>query len=227
MLKRTTSSALLLVCSALFLPPSSEGQFVLGVEAAQPTREYQLGRFTDEQTTDVLALFAGFDLGESVLYIGIRREDGEFFNGFREYQRRETTLEWHWNEESEHGNFISATVGVFLLDYRQLSFDLGDLLGLSVGMAGSRDLVPGLFFLSGGIKLKAPYDADADEEINGREPKFYFGAEARVAMGAYLGRDSPFQLQIGYRWQTIDFQELLQDDRSYGPFVALRAVLGY
>lgn len=226
MFRRDSILGLLIVAGMLLMPQASHGQFVLGVEVGQPTREYTLGRFTDEQTTDVLALFAGFDLGESVLYIGTRREDGEFFNGFREYERRETTLEWHWNEETDEGNFISATVGLFLLDYRRLSFDLGDLPGLSVGVAGSRDLVPGLFFLSGGVKLKAPYDADADEEENGREPKFYFGAEARVAMGAYLGRDSPVQLQIGYRWQTIDFQDLIQDDESYGPFVALRAVLG-
>jgi hypothetical protein len=148
-----------LLLGFLAIPWAAWGEgLILVAEVGQAQRDFNLGDFHEKSDEyQVLTGMVGFEFENSLLYVSYRTEDTSFIEGLLPYERREATVEWHWNEATEKDSYLAVTLGLFNTSYSFGSEVDEDFFGLALGVGGTRDLIGQRLFLVGSFKIKLPY----------------------------------------------------------------------
>ncbi len=198
--------------------------FALGAEVFALTRDLEIGSLAVESDdSQALAVFVGFDVGNSMIYLKHSREETDFDAGtVWTYERSETAIDWNWNETTAKQNYLNLSVGLSLIDYRPAPGLAADFWGFSVGGGLTRFLGRN-FFVNTRARLLLVGAAEEDLFASGDPEKTAFiGFEAQAAFGFQFGRKSSWSLQLGYKVHAVDFDGRFIDDEFEHGFLTLR-----
>jgi len=214
---------ILAVC--LWAAPSY-ADFSVGGEYIELSRSLDVGwADVDSDSADTYAAFLGFDAGNSMVYFKIYREESEFGDLSLAYRKDEYSVDWHWNETTAKKNFKNTSFGLFGTSYKIGPAIDADFFGCAAG-GGLTHFVTENIFVNGRAKLRLSYNNGEDlfetPDSDPEEGQSFLGYEAQAAIGIQLGRKVFWSVQIGYRVQTIDFEDRFIDDSNHYAFVTMR-----
>ena len=221
-------------CLALlfFLPSlAAYGDFSIGAEYNLVSRTIDFGSLdADSETSDGLAAFIGFNRRDSssIFYIKHSREETAFDELRYDYEKQQTTFEWHWNRKgAREGNFGNTSAGLYHTKYSLGPDADTDFLGISGG-GGFTRFIKGPFFVNGRVKVHLLLSLDEEELFpasgDDEDANSFWGYEAQAAFGLQFGRKNAWSLQVGYRYHDTDFKDRFIDDTSGQAFVVMRFI---
>ncbi len=224
-------STLLLAVILSFLAGTADAQFVAGGQYYMLSRNVERGAFTaNSRSGDAFAVFAGFDVKNSTFYLEYYREDTELNEVAWTYQKRQVSLNWHWNEPAaEDKSYYNTSLGIFQTSYDRSEAFNANFVGFSAGAGYTRYLVRQWFFnIRGKIypmmgdddELFVTHDPDDDQTV-------FFGYEAQAAIGREFRRNSLWTIQLGFKRQEIDFKERFYSDSNHCVFLTASVLVPY